>query len=243
MQARVKYQKATKLYNAYKIDKNTGLVEKADNEGGRALSNMSNEEYRKFKNRVTAKGVSKAASYNALIPEFERTQFQSNIIFSWVSMMRNFLLIAFWERFADLNDFYDPGIEDGMSEGAKKNMRREQGEYAGGLNMMTGEVTTGRTRAFFNQIAPFIKVALPFLGESGEWQKAQCSAMVKYLWKQVSDKNFDKYEYRKENHLSEAQLHGFNIALNEIIAIGLFVYLSAWFHNKYNDDHEDEYWF
>lgn len=238
-QARIKYQTATKLFNAYHTDKKGNFVPNSKSEAGKKLLNMEPSEYRKFKHRVVSKGVSKAASYNALIPETERTELQSNIIWNWVTMVRNFLLIGFWERFSKLNDFYDPETEEDMTEGQKSQMRAEQGYYSGGLNMMTGEITTGRARAAARLIFTKDNGEQKFLNRTFK----NISNLVGYGVEQLHKTDRTKYEARQERGLSEADLHGFHMVVNEWAIIGLLTMLSAWFHNRFAGDNDDEYWF
>lgn len=238
-QARIKYQTATKLFNAYHTDKKGNFVPNSKSEAGKKLLNMDPSEYRKFKHRVVSKGVSKAASYNALIPETERTELQSNIIWNWVTMVRNFLLIGFWERFSKLNDFYDPETEEDMTEGQKSQMRAEQGYYSGGLNMMTGEITTGRARAAARLIFTKDNGEQKFLNRTFK----NISNLVGYGVEQLHKTDRTKYEARQERCLSEADLHGFHMVVNELAIIGLLTMLSAWFHNRFAGDNDDEYWF
>lgn len=238
-QARALYHDPrNRLFNAYHTDKEGNFVPNPKNKYGKVLLDMDPKEYRKLKNRLTSKGISKAASYNALIPETERTELQSNIIWNWITMVRNFLLIGFWERFAKLNDFYLPDSEE-MSEGEKLQMRSEQAEYSGGINMMTGEITTGRARAFSRMLFTRDNGETSFLSKTFK----NIGDGSKYIYNQISKKDFDKYEYRQEHHLSEADLHGFHIAITELFVIGLFMTASAAFHNKFVDDYDDEYWF
>lgn len=226
-----------RLYDAYTIDKKGNLVPKTKTKAGLALASMSKESREALENSIRAKNKSKAASFNALVLSSETSQLQTNILFNWISMMRNFLIIGFWERFSKLNDFYEYDSDE-MSEGEKEQMRTDQANYSGGINFMTGEITTGRFRG---------ALRLLFSRDNGKHSALgrmfkNWGDLLKYFHKTQIARQ-DKYDVRKELKLSEADLNGFNMACAELIIIALSMMASGWFHNKYAGDYDDEYWF
>lgn len=229
--------KAGRLYNAYTIDKQGNLVPKTKTKVGLALASMSKESREALENSIRSRNKSKAASFNALVLSSETSQLQTNILFNWISMMRNFLIIGFWERFSKLNDFYEYDSDE-MSEGEKEQMRADQANYSGGLNFMTGEITTGRFRGALRTVFARDNGKHSALGR----MQKNIADILKYFYKTQIARN-DKYDVRKELKLSEADLNGFNLACAELTIITLSMIASGWFHNKYAGDHDDDYWF
>jgi hypothetical protein len=83
------------MYSVYKINDKGQFV--PDTEGeiaeyGKAVS-------KQVETQVKKQARSRSAIYNGLVPDAERTLMQTNVFLAFFSMLRNFMITGFWERF------------------------------------------------------------------------------------------------------------------------------------------------
>lgn len=104
-QAAEEYYKSKTIRSALKIDK-FGNVVPSDTKTGKQLAALSQEERDNLYNNITGRALSRTAYYNGMVLDSEKTIAQSNPWASWVSMLRNFMIIMAAHKFTSNDDFF-----------------------------------------------------------------------------------------------------------------------------------------
>lgn len=213
------------LYKAYHTDFKTGEFSKANNEYGDAITE-------EFENKLKKRMKNRATNYNYIVPETERTKIQSNVLTSFVTVMRTFMLVGFAERLRSGNDFQIPHeliADEYKQSNLRKQLKNEYYADKGMYNFQTGEIENGTFQGFFNVLfkhtGRYLRYALynmrhPFLNRN-----------VQHF--------VDK---REELNLSDTDIYGFNRTLTEMLVVAILAGCQVVFYNSMDGDDKDDYW-
>lgn len=226
-------REAKKMFNSWEMQSNT-LLNAYESKNGDLIVK---QEYKdaitpEFEKEVRKRMKNRATNYNYIVPEGEKTKIQSQILASFIVVMRTFMLVGFLERFKTAHDFQ---IEDETIY--PENEQREQAKILyqkfykdkGGYNFQTKEVENGTFMGVFSVIRHMGRYA-------------------KYLWWCAQNKSFahsryeDEYVDKKEElNIADVDIYGINRFLTELIVIGILSLGSVLWHNKIVDDDDDSF--
>lgn len=138
-EARKYYKNAQTLWNSHTTDKNGKFVT-TDDEYGKAVDAKTEASIRK-------QIRSRSSIYNGIVPDIERTYLQTNVFWSFITLLRNFLITGVWERFQTYRDFQistfdeegNPEVREATSE-ERKLARKNQNYYKGGYSFATQQI-------------------------------------------------------------------------------------------------------
>jgi hypothetical protein len=188
------YDDAVTMWSACKVSDNGEFVA-ADTEYGDAISQQN---WKDVKNRVR----SRSSIYNGVVPDLERSLMQTNVIWSFVTMLRNFFITGVWERFQGYNDFQVASLDESGNPVDRpatyqeiKEAKKRQRFYKGGLNMATRMVENGVDRGAFSwltHIGPYLKYAFHIITHPEDRSKYSESHK----------------QYLKQKNLSQTDIYG-----------------------------------
>lgn len=165
-EAKKLYNRSKSLYSKLKVDKKGNIVLK---------------DKRVDANKLLYK-VSKQARFTGsfltgVVQDSQRTGLQSNIFTSFITMMRNFLIVGFWERFTNMRDFQvwgEPIVDPKTgkvkfeysnikaTDEEKSKIKQEQVYYRGGFDFTTGRIENSIFTSVFSLLSrswPYLKYA------------------------------------------------------------------------------------
>ena len=213
------------LYKAYHTDFKTGEFSRANNKYGQAITD-------EFENQLKKRMKNRATNYNYIVPETERTKIQSNILLSFITVMRTFMLVGFAERLRSGNDFqmpYEIIADESKQANIRKQLKKEYYADKGMHNFQTGEIENGTFNGFFSVL----------FRHQGRY--------LKYLWYNMHHPFQNRYvdhfvDKREELQISDTDLYGFNRTFTEILAIAFLAACQVVFQNSMDDDDKKDYW-
>lgn len=213
------------LYKAYHTDFKTGEFTRANNKYGQAITD-------EFENQLKKRIKNRATNYNYIVPETERTKIQSNILLSFITVMRTFMLVGFAERLRSGNDFqmpYEIIADESKQANIRKQLKKEYYADKGMYNFQTGEIENGTFNGFFSVL----------FRHQGRY--------LKYLWYNMHHPFQNRYvdhfvDKREELQISDTDLYGFNRTLTEILAVVFLAACQVVFQNSMDDDDKKDYW-
>lgn len=221
------YNNAVCMWDSCKRDDLGNLVA-SNNEYGDAITN-------KTWNDVRSQVRSRSSIYNGIVPDLERSLMQTNIIWSFVTMLRNFFITGIWERFQSYRDFqvasldeYGNPIDRPATQEEIKSAKKEQRYYKGGFNFAARQIEDGVDRAAFqwiSNIIPYFRYAVHILTHSSDKSKYG-EGHKKYL---------------KEHNLSQTDIYGMQKIFMELMIFSILL-LSSGFTQRWADDDQDSYW-
>lgn len=228
-EARQEYANAQTMWNSYHVDK-TGKFTTTDDEYGRAIDLKTETQLRK-------QIRSRSSIYNGIVPDIERTYLQTNIFWSFVTLLRNFLITGVWERFQTYRDFQvttfdaegNPKDWEATDE-QRKEAKKHQNYYKGGYSFATTQVENAVTWAGlygFRHMFPYLKYAY-FLSKN---QINKTGTFSKY------DPN--NQQYMKEHNLSQQDVYGMQKIAMECFAWMFLLSLSQFTQRTADDDPDD----
>lgn len=208
------------LLNAYHIDKKTGKFQPKDNEYGRAVT-------KELEDAITKRVKNRATNYNYIVPETERSKIQTNVLASFLVVMRTFMLVGYAERLKMQRDFQQKNnttfAENKQRQEASRIMR-ESRYLSGGYNFQTDEIDNGTFQGIFTAIRhPISAIQYIMLNMKNKgWSKSR--------W------NPEYNNIRKQVNLSESDIYGMNRTLTELLIVAILATAQIVFHNKMVDD-------
>lgn len=213
------------LYKAYHTDFKTGEFSRANNKYGQAITD-------EFENQLKKRMKNRSTNYNYIVPETERTKIQSNILLSFITVMRTFMLVGFAERLRSGNDFqmpYEIIADESKQANIRKDLKKEYYADKGMYNFQTGEIENGTFNGFFSVL----------FRHQGRY--------LKYLWYNMHHPFQNRYvdhfvDKREELKISDTDLYGFNRTLTEILAVVFLAACQVVFQNSMDDDDKKDYW-
>lgn len=222
------YDDAVTMWSACKVSDNGEFVA-ADTEYGDAISQQN---WKDVKNRVR----SRSSIYNGVVPDLERSLMQTNVIWSFVTMLRNFFITGVWERFQGYNDFQVASLDESGNPVDRpatyqeiKEAKKRQRFYKGGLNMATRMVENGVDRGAFSwltHIGPYLKYAFHIITHPEDRSKYSESHK----------------QYLKQKNLSQTDIYGMQKIFMEFTVFLLLLAGSAVsMRVAADDDNKDSY--
>lgn len=179
---------------------------------------------------------SRSAVYNGVVPDAERTKLQTNVWTSFITMLRNFLVMGINERFKSQRDFQVPNYEEYSRLGINVEERllnsdaqsiyrtkKEQSYLKGGYNFSTRTIEDGVFIGFGDVIRNMYGRTKYFLGSIA--RTADKNYAAKQDIYQLSE--FDKYAGKK------VTLELMSFAMLMILAL---------YANSIADREPDDYW-
>lgn len=224
-QAEKMYNNATPLWEAFELKDGSFSIK---------------AEFKSIVDDYTMKQVrkqvqSRASVYNGIVPDAEQTKLQTNVWTSFITMLRNFLIMGINERFKSQRDFQVPDYEkyDELGIDIEKRLlnstaesvyktKREQSYLKGGYNFSTRSIEDG----IFVGLAECIK-------SSYGWAKYYLGFLAR---------NAQENSTYKENiyKLSEFDKYAAKKVSLELTSFALLLIL-ALFANSIADDEPDNY--
>ena len=135
-------------------------------------------------------------------PDIERTYLQTNILWSFVTLLRNFLITGVWERFQTYRDFQVSTFDESGNPVAReatsqevKDAKRHQNYYKGGYSFATKQVENAVTWSAMyalSHMIPYIKY--------GYYLATHKGSMSKY--------DTQNQQYMKEHNLNQQDVYG-----------------------------------
>lgn len=226
--ARKEYNNAVTMWDSCELS-DTGELVAINNEYGNAISQRN---WKDVRNRVR----SRSAIYNGVVPDLEKSLMQTNVIWSFVTMLRNFFITGFWERFQGYNDFQVASLDQHGNPVDRpstyqeiKEAKKRQRFYKGGLNMATRMVENGVDRgafAWLTHIGPYIKYALHVVTHSEDRSKY----------------SEGHKQYLKEHNISQTDIYGMQkIFMEYMIFLLLLAGSAVSMRVADDDDNKDNY--
>lgn len=225
--ARSIYNKAVCMWDSCERN-NLGDLVASNNEYGDAITD-------KTWNDVRSQVRSRSSIYNGIVPDLERSLMQTNIIWSFVTMLRNFFITGVWERFQSYRDFqvasldeYGNPVDRPSTQEEIRIAKREQRYYKGGFSFATRTIEDGVDRAAFqwiSNISPYLKYAMHILTHPADRSKYSEGHQT----------------YLKENDLAQTDIYGIQKIFMELIVFSMLL-LSSGFTQRWADDNQDNYW-
>lgn len=177
---------------------------------------------------------SRSSVYNGIVPDSERTKLQVNVWTSFITMLRNFLIMGVNERFktqrdfqvADFDKYQNINIEDRVLNSTAESIYKakiDQSNLKGGWNFSTRQIEDGVFVGFWHVLQNMYRRSKYFLGYVARNQQENYEAKQKI--NSLSD--FDKYAAKK------VSLELSTIALLSILAL---------FVNGVADEDPDDYY-
>ena len=177
---------------------------------------------------------SRSSVYNGIVPDNERTKLQVNVWTSFITMLRNFLVMGVNERFktqrdfqvADFDKYQNINIEDRVLNSTAESIYKakiDQSNLKGGWNFSTRQIEDGVFVGFWHVLQNMYRRSKYFLGYIARNQQENYEAKQKI--NSLSD--FDKYAAKK------VSLELSTIALLSILAL---------FVNGVADEDPDDYY-
>lgn len=213
------------LYEAYEVDKKTGAVKPKNNIYGQAITKEFEVDFSKrIKNRI--------ASFILKVPVTEKTKIQSQVLVSFIMVMRTFMLPGLGDKFKIQRDFQiddDSIIPEENRTQEKSRLKQEYADIKGGYNFQTQEIENGVTAAVF---------ATMF---------GKPIRLLKYLKFALSNPTLGRYsneaaDKRSKLGLSDTDMYAVGKFATEMLVIALLSLASVLWHNKIvDDDKEDTY--
>lgn len=225
------YNRSKSLYSNIKVDKKGNLIFKDQNVDPKKIL---------FK---VGKQARQTGSYlTGVVTDTERTGLQSNIFTSFITMMRNFLIVGFWERFGTMRDFQvqAPPIVDPETGEVKfvysdekatpeqvQKLKDTQVYYRGGFDFSTGRIEN----SIFTSLFSWIRNIWPYL---------------KYAATSIHTNKYDtkRNEYLKQHNLNEDDIRNTQRVLCEISVIAALLLSSVGLNTllKDKDPDDDDYY-
>lgn len=227
-EAREAYDKADTMWASCELSDKGELVG-SNTEQGQAISE---ENWKDVRNRVR----SRSSIYNGVVPDIEKSLMQTNVVWSFVTMLRNFFITGVWERFQGYNDFQVASLDNNGNPVDKpamyqeiKEAKKRQRFYKGGLNMSTRMIENGVDRgafAWLTHIGPYLKYAFHMITHPAKRSK-------------YSPEHED---YLKEHNLSQTDVYGMQKIFMEFTVFLLLLVGSAIsMRVAGDDDNKDNY--
>lgn len=213
------------MYDAYTVNSKTGAFERKNNKYGQAITDKLELDFGKRVRNMTSNFILK-------VPKTEKTKIQSQILVSFIMVMRTFLLRGIGNKFKVLHDFQiddDTIVDEELRSTESKRLKKEYHTSQGGYNFQTQEIENGTTSAALAAL-----VTQPF---------AYCKYLAHVLSHPFQSRyNKNKFDKRQQLNIDESQLYATSKFLSEVGIIVLLSVLSVWWHNKIvDDDKEDTY--
>lgn len=223
------YNRSKSLYSQLKVDKKGNIVLK---------------DKRVDANKLLYK-VSKQARFTGsfltgVVQDSQRTGLQSNIFTSFITMMRNFLIVGFWERFTNMRDFQvwgEPIVDPKTgkvkfeysnikaTDEEKSKIKQEQVYYRGGFDFTTGRVEN----SIFTSVFSLLSRLWPYL---------------KYAATSIHTNKYDvgREQYLKDNNLNSDDIRQTQRVMLEILVIAASMLNSVMLNNllKSKDPDDDD---
>ena len=223
------YNRSKSLYSKLKVDKKGNIVLK---------------DKRVDTNKLLYK-VSKQARFTGsfltgVVQDSQRTGLQSNIFTSFVTMMRNFLIVGFWERFTTMRDFQvwgEPIVDpktgkvkfeysnSKATDEEKDKIKQEQVYYRGGFDFTTGRIEN----SIFTSVFSLLSRLWPYL---------------KYAATSIHTNKYDtgREQYLKDNNLNSDDIRQTQRVMLEILVIAASMLNSVMLNNllKSKDPDDDD---
>lgn len=228
-EAKKMYNRSASLYSQLYVDKKGNLKLKDKNIDSNKLLYKVGKQSRHTGSFLTG-----------VVQDTSRTGLQSNIFTSFITMMRNFLIVGFWERFTTMRDFQvqsqevvNPETGEISKEYSdivatdeeKSKIKHEQVYYRGGFDFTTGRIEN----AVFNSAFSFISRLWPYL---------------KYAITSIHTNKYDSAneQYLKEHNLNSDDVRYMQRTLLEISAIMASMLSSVMLNNllKTKDPDDDD---
>lgn len=215
-----------------------GLFVAKDNKYGNAITDATWKAVRK-------QIQSRSSLYTGVVGSTERTMMQSDVILSFITMMRNFLITGIWDRFKNLRHFQvttfdedgNPTFDNIAQTISTKEAKKTQRYYKGGFNWSTRQIEDGIYQSaaqYFKQLWPNLKYAILstkfainniFTGDENIVEKHEK----------------DKQQYKKEHDLNDQAFYGAHRVLLELALIASLLALVP-ISQRVADDDKDNYW-
>lgn len=183
-------------------------------------------------NHVKKQVQSRSSIYNGIVPDVEKSLMQTNIIWSFVTMLRNFFIVGIWERFQSYNDFQVASLDENgdpvdrpSTKQQIKDAKKHQRFYKGGFNWSTRMIEDGVDVA----ASRYIKHLGPYL---------------KYAFYAISHSKYDpnQKEHLKSHNISQTDIYGMQKIFMEVILFITLLLLSSFtMRAAYDDDNKDNY--
>lgn len=177
-----------------------------------------------------------------VVGDTERTGLQTNIFTAFLTMMRNFLIVGFWERFGQMRDFQVQGepvtdpitgevhmeYENALATNEQTDkVKQSQVYYRGGFDFSTGRIENPIFNSFFSCIR-------------------HLHSYLQYAATSIHTNKYDikRNEYLKEHNLNEDDIRQTQRVLLEISAIGALLLCSIGLNYllKDKDPDDDDYY-
>ena len=223
-EARGIYNNAINMYAVYKINDKGQFVPDTDGEMaeyGKAVS-------KQVETQVKKQTRSRSAIYNGLVPDAERTLMQTNVFLAFFSMLRNFMITGFWERFQTYRDFQVASLDE---EGnpidreatveEREKARVEQNYYKGGYSFETISIENAITWA-------------------GIYGFRHASTNLKYMYMMYKNKYTEADTYARENKVSDQDVYAMQKMFLESLC-WLSLMLGSSITGKMADDDKNDY--
>lgn len=224
--AKNEYNKAICMWESCKVDEIGDFVA-IDNEYGNAITDET-------WHNVRAQIRSRSSIYNGVVPDLERSLMQTSVIWSFVTMLRNFFITGLWERFQSYNDFQIASLDENgnpidrpATKEEVKKAKREQRYYKGGYNFTTRQIEDGVDMSaayWLFHIAPYLKFAIFMLTHPESRSKYSSE---------------HKQELKSRN-IAQTDIYGVQKIFVEFIVFATLLILSS-ITNKVAEDDEDDY--
>lgn len=160
----------------------------------------------------------------------EKTQLQSNVLMSFLLVMRTFMLPAIADKFKQLHDFQiedDTVVSNSKQAQMAKLLQKEYSNRKGGYNFQTGQIEYGTTRAALNMLFGHPMRTLKYL-------------MYRLHHPTINSKDEQVKQMRDRLGISETDIYGLNKFLTELAVIGVISIISTIWHNRMIDDDDDD---
>lgn len=162
----------------------------------------------------------------------EKTQLQSNVLMSFLLVMRTFMLPAIADKFKELHDFQiedDTVVSNSKQAQMAKLLQKEYSNRKGGYNFQTGQIEYGTTRAALNMLFGHPMRTLKYL-------------MYRLHHPTINSKDAQVKQMRDKLGISETDMYGLSKFLTELAVIGVISIISTiWHNNMIGDDDDDSY--
>ena len=235
------YKHAKKMRSAYKV------------KNGQAIKDdtVSNVDEMRLKHLVK----SRVSIYNGIVPDAEHAMLQTNVWFRFMTMLRNFFITGFVERFKSQQHFilpgYDPQDQDRWMDQStgdiliqnpagidRDAVKRMQNEFMGGYNFDTRSIENGVFTSFKHVVSntlPYIKYALFIMNPARRGIKH---------YEERKEARHQGFTNRKGQvvTISETDIYALNKMLTEIGIIALLLVGTFLMHKRIKEpDKEPSY--
>lgn len=223
------YNRSKSLYSKLKVDKKGNIVLKDE----RVDAN-------KLLYKVSKQARFTGSFLTGVVQDSQRTGLQSNIFTSFITMMRNFLIVGFWERFTNMRDFQvwgEPIVDPKTgkvkfeysnikaTDEEKSKIKQEQVYYRGGFDFTTGRVEN----SIFTSVFSLLSRLWPYL---------------KYAATSIHTNKYDtdREQYLKDNNLNSDDIRQTQRVMLEILIIAASMLNSVMLNNllKSKDPDDDD---